>query len=175
MQSIAVQITVIVALVITGCFAWVLTHTRGVTPLAQIAVPAYRARAWLFTLAIAAGAVISFLTLVPWPHDAGAADVTRHIDVTGQQWAWQLSDDKAQVGDVVEFRVTSLDVNHGFALYDTRDHIVAQVQAMPGYVNKVRYRFTEPGKYRVLCMEYCGLAHHGMVAEIDVQPPRSMP
>jgi cytochrome c oxidase subunit 2 len=46
--------------------------------------------------------------------------------------------------------------------------MLAQIQAMPGFTNKVRHRFTEPGKYKILCMEYCGLAHHGMVADFDV-------
>jgi cytochrome c oxidase subunit 2 len=74
------------------------------------------------------------------------------------------------VGEVVEFVVTSVDVTHGFALYDPQKRIVAQIQAMPGFVNKVRHRFDSPGKYEVLCLEFCGLAHHGMVAEIHVTP-----
>jgi cytochrome c oxidase subunit 2 len=59
-------------------------------------------------------------------------------------------------------------VNHGFALYDDQLHLLAQIQAMPGFTNKVRHRFTAPGKYKILCMEYCGLAHHGMVADFEV-------
>lgn len=70
----------------------------------------------------------------------------------------------------MEFVVTSEDVTHGFALYDSDRRIVAQIQAMPGFVNRVRHHFTEPGKYEVLCLEYCGLAHHAMVAEINVAP-----
>ena len=74
------------------------------------------------------------------------------------------------MGEVIEFRVTSEDVNHGFALYDEQQRMVAQIQAMPGFVNKVRYQFTAPGVYKVLCLEYCGVAHHGMVADIQVTP-----
>jgi cytochrome c oxidase subunit II len=47
-------------------------------------------------------------------------------------------------------------------------HIVAQVQAMPGYTNVLRYTFNEPGVFRVLCLEYCGAAHHEMNADINV-------
>ena len=68
----------------------------------------------------------------------------------------------------MEFHVTSKDVNHGFALYDPDMRIVAQTQAMPGYTNVLRYTFNEPGVYRVLCLEYCGVAHHEMTAEIKV-------
>jgi cytochrome c oxidase subunit 2 len=46
--------------------------------------------------------------------------------------------------------------------------IVAQTQAMPGYTNVLRYTFTEAGTYRVLCLEYCGAAHHVMAADIKV-------
>jgi len=32
----------------------------------------------------------------------------------------------------------------------------------------LRYTFKEPGTYRVLCLEYCGVAHHEMTADIKV-------
>jgi cytochrome c oxidase subunit 2 len=59
-------------------------------------------------------------------------------------------------------------VNHSFALYDEQRQMLTQIQAMPGFVNKVRHRFTAPGNYQILCLEYCGLAHHGMVAAFTV-------
>lgn len=168
MQSLAVQITVVVSLVVVACFVWVLLNSKGVAPLEQVAKPAYQARSFLFFVAIAAGIAISFFTLVPWPHDANAAAVTRQIDAKARQWAWELSDNKARVGEVVEFRVSAEDVNHGFALYDPDKRMVAQIQAMPGFVNKVRHRFVRPGTYQLLCLEYCGVAHHAMIAEITV-------
>lgn len=170
MQSVALQITAGLLLILTAAFAWVLLNSKGAQPLDQVAASAYRLRAWLFALASVAGLVITVGTLAPWPHDAQAAEVTRTIQVKARQWAWDLSDNRASVGDIVEFVVTSEDVTHGFALYDPEKQIVAQIQAMPGFVNKVRHRFDRPGKYEVLCLEFCGLAHHGMVAEIEVQP-----
>lgn len=169
MQSVALQITVGLLLVLTAAFIWVLRSSSGAKPLDQVTAPAYRLRAWLFASASVAGLVITIATLAPWPHDARAAEVTRTIQVKARQWAWELSDSRASVGDVVEFVVTSEDVNHGFALYDPQKLIVAQIQAMPGFVNKVRHRFDRPGKYEVLCLEFCGLAHHGMVAVIEVR------
>ncbi len=168
MQALAVQITVVVSLVVVACFVWVLLNSKGAAPLEHVAKPAYQARSLLFFVAIAAGIAISFFTLVPWPHDANAAAVTRQIDAKARQWAWELSDNKVQVGEVVEFRVSAEDVNHGFALYDPDKRMVAQIQAMPGFVNKVRYRFVRPGMYQILCLEYCGVAHHAMIAEITV-------
>jgi cytochrome c oxidase subunit II len=170
MQSVALQITAGLLLVLIVVFCWVLRNTKGEQPLEKVAPRAYRLRTWLFAAASVAGLVIALGTLAPWPHDARAAEVNRTIDVQARQWAWDVSSDKAGVGEVVEFVVTSVDVTHGFALYDPQKRIVAQIQAMPGFVNKVRHRFDSPGKYEVLCLEFCGLAHHGMVAEIHVTP-----
>jgi len=170
MQSIALQITAGLLLVLIVAFTWVLLNTKGAQPLDKVAAPAYRLRAWLLAAASVAGLIVGVATLAPWPHDARAAEVNRIIEAKARQWAWELSSDKASVGEVVEFVVTSADVNHGFALYDPQQRIVAQIQAMPGFVNKVRHRFDSPGKYEVLCLEFCGLAHHGMVAQIQVTP-----
>jgi len=45
---------------------------------------------------------------------------------------------------------------------------VAQTQAMPGYTNVLRHTFKDPGNYKILCLEYCGLVHHGMMSELTV-------
>ena len=68
----------------------------------------------------------------------------------------------------MQFRVSSADINHGFALYDPEMRLVAQTQAMPGYTNTLNYTFDRAGTYKVLCLEYCGIAHHNMVSEIKV-------
>ncbi len=72
-----------------------------------------------------------------------------------------------QSNELIEFNVSSLDVNHGFSLY--KDGVLqAQVQAMPGYMNRLRWKFSEGGTYNILCLEYCGVAHAGMTATIEV-------
>lgn len=71
--------------------------------------------------------------------------------------------------ELVEFRVTSLDVNHGFAIYNENKQIVAQTQAMPGYVNNLRWKFREPGVYTVYCLEYCGMGHQIMKTSFTVK------
>ncbi|MBS1485974.1 MAG: hypothetical protein JST43_00190 [Bacteroidetes bacterium] len=72
-------------------------------------------------------------------------------------------------GQPVEFRVTSLDVNHGFGIYNERAELVTQTQAMPGYVNRLRWEFTEPGTYNILCLEFCGAAHSFMRTTFTVK------
>ena len=73
-----------------------------------------------------------------------------------------------RAGIPVQFEVTSGDVNHGVGIYDADDHLLTQTQAMPGVTNRLVHTFAQPGRYRILCLEYCGLAHHGMIAEFDV-------
>jgi cytochrome c oxidase subunit 2 len=133
------------------------------------------ARRWrdrLFWVAIAGGVVLSFATLWNWPiaayaTQAGKPDVVIHA--VASQWKWELDRDTVAPGQLVEFELTSKDVNHGFALYGDKTRMIAQAQTMPGYVNRLQVRFAEPGDYEVLCLEYCGLAHHAMRAVIKVR------
>lgn len=74
-----------------------------------------------------------------------------------------------EANSVVEFRVTTLDVNRGFSLYTPDGHLLAQTQAMPGYVNRLRVTFRDPGTYTVLCLEFCGMAHHRMRGVVEVR------
>lgn len=103
------------------------------------------------------------------------------VKVTGSQWMWAFkiikgphpgaeTDNKLTLpfDGPVEFRVTSTDVNHGFGLYDNAGTLLGQVQAMPGYVNTLYFRFPKPGTYHVLCLEYCGIGHQFMHATIKV-------
>jgi len=90
------------------------------------------------------------------------------VKATGHQWYWDLSRTELPAGRPIEFQVTSSDVNHGFAIYDTNMKVVTQTQAMPGVTNTLRYTFEQPGTYRILCLEYCGLAHHQMMTELHV-------
>lgn len=172
MQTIAWYTSLALMLLLTIVFLRVLsTSGRAAARADNVPTNAYRYRGKLFWLIIAAGVVISFVTLLPWPHGLEASPrVDKVVNVTARQWSWELSDNVARVGDRIEFRVQSRDVNHGFALYDPSMKIVAQIQAMPGYTNTLQHSFEKPGEYQILCMEYCGLAHHGMTARFTVLP-----
>ena len=69
----------------------------------------------------------------------------------------------------VEFIATSRDVNHGFGIYKGTK-FVAQVQVVPDRDQRLVHTFTETGRYTVLCLEFCGVNHHGMVASFEVVP-----
>jgi len=131
----------------------------------------YKIRSVYFTLLIVVIAGVLMVTLssesMPYVQmKKGNPDVV--VNVTGRIWAWELSSEQVPVNKVIEFALQSEDVNHGFAIYSPEGKIVAQSQVMPGYVNKLRYTFTEPGEYKILCLEYCGVAHHTMISSIKV-------
>lgn len=171
MQSIAWYTSLVLILLLGLVFLIAVLRSSDSGDAKEVARRAYGPRGKLFGLVLAAGIIITFSTLVPWPHQLEAsAEIDRVIEANARQWSWDLSDTRARVGERVEFRVTSEDVNHGFALYSPDMQLLTQIQAMPGYTNRLQYTFEQPGEYRILCMEYCGMAHHVMTASITVLP-----
>ena len=126
-------------------------------------------RAFLRTGSGMAAALVALNEVFGPCYDVSAAEDTVTVTATGSQWSWEIAPQQVPMGRPVIFKVTSNDVNHGFGVYDPDGTMVFQTQAMPGYVNEVRYIFTKPGQYRVLCMEYCGLVHHDMIDKIEVK------
>lgn len=131
-----------------------------------------RYRQPLFWLLIIIGVGVSYRTLAQWPHapDPRATEAPLGVNVAAEQWSWTIDKTQLPLNKPIVFVVTSRDVNHGFGIYDADLKLLTQIQAMPGYTNKLYYTFTKPGKYRVMCLEYCGLVHHDMVAELTVTP-----
>ncbi|RIH81993.1 cytochrome c oxidase subunit 2 [Calidithermus terrae] len=68
-------------------------------------------------------------------------------------------------GRKVTFYVTSPDVQHGFMIERTN----INVQVIPGEVARVSHTFKEAGEYTIICNEYCGLGHAGMISKIVVE------
>ncbi|HEV2302871.1 MAG TPA: hypothetical protein VGR91_14995 [Stellaceae bacterium] len=92
------------------------------------------------------------------------------VRAVAEQWAWTFSRNRIPAGVPVEFLVSSKDVNHSFALFNPQGALVAQVQAMPGYVNHLIHVFNKPGVYTVRCLELCGVAHAFMSNRLTVTP-----
>ncbi len=158
---------------LAAVFAWVAVGANvALANYGPAIASAYRMRTWLFGIAVLVLIAANYRTLGELPYLSSLtplpAAAVQSVEAVGEQWSWTVEPNNFVVGQTAEFHVTSKDVNHGFAIYDPGMHIVAQVQAMPGYTNVLRYTFTEPGTYQVLCLEYCGLAHHEMKTEIKV-------
>lgn len=91
------------------------------------------------------------------------------IGVKSKMFLFEMTQDTVGTNQLVEFRITTEDVTHGFGIYDSTGTILGQVQAMPKYTNRLRIRFPEPGTYSILCLEYCGTLHHQMRSTITVR------
>jgi cytochrome c oxidase subunit 2 len=167
-QSFVLAVSLLLVVLVAITFWWAVRNSAAVPDTTEVAGRAERLRSGLFWNLVLLGLLVALLTLLPWPHDAATSQGTVVVTATGNQWSWELSQKDVPLGRPVVFRVTSRDVNHGFGVYDPEGTLLFQTQAMPGYINQVRYTFTKPGRYRVLCLEYCGLVHHDMTANLRV-------
>jgi cytochrome c oxidase subunit II len=99
------------------------------------------------------------------------------VDVTGQQWTWtyyypslgvQSHVLELPLGQPVEFRVTSDDVLHGFAI----DELGVAMDANPGFwVTAPIVTPTRLGQMTARCVELCGLYHTYMWTQVEVVTP----
>jgi len=151
-------------------FIYVISQAGKPADPVQVQKTAYAIRRGWFIALVVMGIGVTYASLNPFPigEQSSPSQTAQIVNAVGHQWAWDLSQSQVRAGTPVQFNVTSDDVNHGFAIYGPGDRIVAQTQAMPGFTNRLLYTFKEAGKYRVMCLEYCGLAHHAMTTEFEV-------
>ena len=167
------QITVlIVSLLLMAVVAAIFIRAVWSAKARDSAGPSEKTRSRLIYGMLLAGVVLTISSLLPWPHAisaesrTGVAPVT--VNVTGAMWYWQIDRDSVPLGVPVVFNVQTMDVTHGFGVVNAAGRLLFQTQGMPGYVNRVQYVFDTAGTYRVLCMEFCGFAHHGMQSQFTV-------
>lgn len=82
-----------------------------------------------------------------------------------QAWSFTPREISVPAGSTVHFKMTSLDVIHGFMIMGT----TVNRMVTPGQVTQATYRFTRPGEYTFVCHEYCGAGHHVMSGVIRVE------
>lgn len=89
------------------------------------------------------------------------------VEAVGYQFGFQFryprlsqptSELHLPVNTPVTIHVTSRDVLHGFWIPELR----MKADMVPGLVNTIRVTPTVPGTYRVICTEFCGVAHGAM-------------
>lgn len=169
---VAWMTSLVLMLFITIIFIFVALKSKEKREYAPIVKKWYKARNFYATVLIIGMIGVSFYTIRLLPFNQpvyGEGLEPTIVDVEAFQFGWDISQSEFEVGEPVEFDVTSRDVNHGFGIYNEDMEIIAQTQAMPDYTNTVYITFDEPGTYEILCLEYCGLAHHQMVTEIVVK------
>jgi len=157
----------VVAVLLLAVGLWASTKSRRGANAAGFAE---RERTW-FVLVLAGLTALLAATIFFIPYDdTDAVAGAQRVHVVGQQFAWRVEPSTVRAGEPIEFVVEATDVNHGFGLYNADDELVFQVQAMPGREHHVVRRLRDPGTYRILCLEFCGAAHHQMVAQLEVRP-----
>jgi cytochrome c oxidase subunit 2 len=102
------------------------------------------------------------------PYGRSADSDAQVVEVQALQFAWVLPATPIRANRQVQFKLTSKDVNHSFAVYTAAGKLLFQVQVMPGRTQEYVYTFKKPGTYHVLCLEYCGVDHDRMQSELRV-------
>jgi len=174
-QDVVLTIWLVGAALITLGFIFVIMQVGQ--PAGDAAARMHASHVWqarLFTLMVAAFVIGTWATLrkFPIPAQGQALGAPQTVEAVGRMWSWELKPDKVNAASEVEFRVTSADVNHGFAIYAPNGRILTQTQAMPGYTNRLLYTFDAPGTYTVQCLEYCGIGHGPMTTHLEVLPAK---
>ena len=164
--AIGIVFAVLAVAIVVATFV-IAAHAKQEVPYEDVSGTGYRLRrpwlAFLCGLGVVAVGASAFLL----PYARGDAAGTR-VKVTGGQFYWTIDPAVLPAHREVRFDVTSVDVNHGFGIYDPKGRLIGSVQAMPGYTNKLDLTFDLPGVYMIRCFEFCGLNHHLMTASFRV-------
>lgn len=162
------QMTVLaISLILMAAITWAFVAAVRAAGSGHTATGVESRRNWLIIVLVVIGVVVSAVSLRPWPHAVSAAPAAV-VNVSGGQWYWEIDTGTVPLGRPVAFNVHTRDVTHGFGVVNEAGRILFQTQVIPGYANRVDYTFEAPGTYRVICLEYCGVAHHDMKTEFTV-------
>jgi len=81
------------------------------------------------------------------------------VFVMGEMWRWSpvmvLQKDQSY-----KFHISSKDVMHGFSIQPVNMNF----QVFPGYDYVLTFKPTEPGEYKIICNEFCGIVLAGSAA-----------
>lgn len=118
---------------------------------------------------------VTLSTMRKLPDTAG--DDALVIEVTGHQWWWEVfypqhdirsaNEIRVPVDQPVELRLTSADVVHSFWV----PALGGKLDLLPERVNVLVLEASEPGVYRGVCAEFCGLQHANMAFHVVATSP----
>ncbi len=152
----------VLAIVLAGAFVVIGVQAGSEASEERLHRVGYWLRKRWLALLLVIGVLVVGISLFDLPFANGNSSGRTVVKAVGGQFFWSLSPDQVPVGTRIRFDVTSIDVIHGFGLYDPRGHLIGSVQALPGYTNKLDLTLNEPGVYRIRCLELCGVGHSTM-------------
>ena len=115
-------------------------------------------------------ASLKYMPTLASAHAATTRTDIQNIDLTATSWKYDMSGRQVEAGRPVRFSGRSSDTMHGFAVYHPDGRMLFTMMLMPGLTKPTSliHTFKDPGKYKVRCLEYCGIAHHAMSDELVV-------
>jgi cytochrome c oxidase subunit 2 len=117
--------------------------------------------------------VITLSPLVPWQQWLlwSNPTPTQRIAVEFSNYQIKLPANPVRVkaGEFVEFTATSADVTYGLGAFRPDGAMAFQMQVIPGYENKLVWKFDTPGLYDVRSTEYSGPRHSEMLVKKAIQ------
>jgi len=92
------------------------------------------------------------------------------VYLVGMMWRWYPVL-RLEAGREYTLHLSSIDLNHGFNLYPLNINFMV----VPGYDYGLRIVPTEPGDFRIVCNEFCGIGHHTMLGRVEVTAAGAAP
>lgn len=127
-----------------------------------------REKMWFgFLIFVALGFnIFSLSPAIPWQEwllwSRPAPDKVVTIEMGDYEIRLPAGGIEVQAGDYVEFVATSTDVTYGFGVFRPDGPIVFQMQVIPGYQNRILWKFDQAGSYDIRSTEYSGPKHSQM-------------
>jgi cytochrome c oxidase subunit II len=128
---------------------------------------AEREKTW-FGIVVVMLVSLLFATIFFTPYGKSSLSAPQTVNVDARQFAFILDKSTVRAGERVKFHLRSADVNHGFAVFNSKNEFLFQSQVMPGKTQDYVYTFKKPGRYHVVCFEYCGIGHDSMNGDFTV-------
>lgn len=125
-------------------------------------------KVWLGFLLLAALAFNAFTLspVIPWQRwllwSRPDPEQQVRVEMAGYRVGLPPGGIEVAAGRYVEFVVTSGDVTYGFGVFRADGTMVFQMQVVPGYENRIVWKFDAPGSYDVRSTEYSGPRHPEM-------------
>ena len=92
-------------------------------------------------------------------------DGTIEVTMVATMFMFAPNEVRVPAGRRIRFRLTSIDVTHGFLISGTN----ANAMLVPGYISQFTTVFPRAGDYLIVCHEFCGNGHHAMSGRIIVE------
>jgi cytochrome c oxidase subunit 2 len=119
--------------------------------------------------------IMAIFSLRIWYGIEVAPNNTLVVEAIGHQWYYtfrypnvngEISEMHLPLGQAVTLHVTSSDVIHSFWIPAMR----LKADMVPGLINTFEFTPTRPGKYEIICTEFCGTLHGEMHSGTSQNP-----